>query len=116
MSTIPRLSHGILSLSVTTKDELYQAYMSYIHGGGIFVPTQHSYHLGEEVFMLFELMDEEEKIPVTGRVIWVTPKGAHSRRMPGVGIQLSTDYIPLVNKIETYLAGAMESNRITHAL
>jgi type IV pilus assembly protein PilZ len=116
MSPAPRLSHGILSLVIESKDDLYKAYMPYIKNGGLFVPTMRSYHLGEEVFMLLTLMDSEEKIPVTGQVVWVTPKGAQGGREPGIGIQLSAEDSTLVNTIENHLAGALASNRRTNAL
>lgn len=116
MAGVPRLSHGILSLTINTKEDLYEAYLPYILNGGLFIPTMRSYHLGEEVFMLLELMDEGDKIPVTGKVVWVTPKGAQGGRTPGIGIQLSKDDSTLVTKIETYLAGALGSDRKTHAL
>ncbi|MFT5722645.1 MAG: type IV pilus assembly protein PilZ, partial [Motiliproteus sp.] len=38
--------------------------------------TQRDYQLGEEVFMLLDLMEEPDKIPVSGKVVWVTPRGA----------------------------------------
>ena len=116
MPAVPRLSHGILSLTINTKEELYQAYLPYITHGGLFIPTMRSYHLGEEVFMLLELMEEGDKIPVTGKVVWVTPKGAQGGRTPGIGIQLSQEDSTLVNKIENYLAGALNSDRKTNAL
>ncbi len=116
MSVGSRLSHGILSLIIENKDDLYKAYMPYIKNGGMFVPTARTYHLGEEVFMLLELMGEPEKIPVTGKVIWVTPKGAQGGREPGIGIQFSADDSTLVNTIETHLAGALNSERRTNAL
>ncbi|WP_415884783.1 PilZ domain-containing protein [Neptuniibacter sp. QD29_5] len=116
MVAVPRLSHGILSLNIQTKEELYEAYLPYITNSGLFIPTLRSYHLGEEVFMLLELMDEGDKIPVTGKVIWVTPKGAQGGRTPGIGIQLSADDTTLVNKIETYLAGTLNSEKKTNAL
>lgn len=116
MVAVPRLSHGILSLTITSKEDLYLAYLPYISNGGLFIPTLRSYHLGEEVFMLLELMEEGDKIPVTGKVVWVTPKGAQGGRTPGIGIQLSPDDSTLVNKIETYLAGALNSDRKTNAL
>ena len=49
MSASPRASHGILSLTIKTKDELYRSYMPYIQNGGVFVATQRDYQLGEEV-------------------------------------------------------------------
>ena len=48
MVAVPRLSHGILSLTIKTKEELYKAYLPYIVNGGLFIPTLRSYHLGEE--------------------------------------------------------------------
>ncbi|MDF2180498.1 PilZ domain-containing protein [Neptuniibacter sp. CAU 1671] len=116
MSVVPRLSHGILSLTIKTKEELYQAYLPFISNGGLFIPTLRSYHLGEEVFMLLDLMDEADKVPVTGKVVWLTPKGAQGGRTPGIGIQLTPDDSSLVNKIETYLAGTLNSDRKTNAL
>ena len=49
MAMMPRISHGILSLTVSSKEELYRAYMPFISSGGLFIPTQRSYQLGEEV-------------------------------------------------------------------
>ncbi len=116
MAAKPRLSHGILSLTIKNKEDLYQAYMPYIKNGGLFIPTNHNYHLGEEVFMLLDLMEEGDKIPVTGKVIWVTPKGSQGGRLPGIGIQFAAEDSTLVNKIETHLAGALSSERRTHTL
>lgn len=113
MSLSPRASHGILSLTIKNKDELYRSFMPFIKNGGLFVPTQRNYHVGEEVFMLLDLMDEPDKIPVTGKVVWVTPRGAQGGKMAGIGIQLTADDNTVVNKIETYLAGAMGSGRPT---
>ena len=67
---------GLLTLTIKDKSALYLAYMPFIKNGGLFIPTNSSYKLGDEVFMLLNVMGEEEKIPVAGRVIWITPKGA----------------------------------------
>ncbi|MEH6627674.1 MAG: PilZ domain-containing protein [Motiliproteus sp.] len=116
MSASPRASHGILSLTIKSKDELYRAFMPYIKNGGLFVATQRNYHMGEEVFMLLDMMDESDKIPVTGKVIWVTPCGAQGGKQAGIGIQLSDDDNTVLNKIETHLAGALGSGRLTHTM
>ncbi len=112
----PRASHGILSLTIKSKEELYRSFMPYIRNGGLFVPTTRAYHLGEEVFMLLDLMEEPDKIPVTGKVIWVTPRAAQGRKNAGIGIQLSAEDGSVLSKIETYLAGALGSGRPTHTM
>jgi type IV pilus assembly protein PilZ len=116
MSVSPRASHGILSLTIKNKEELYRSYMPYITNGGLFVATQRDYQLGEEVFMLLDMMDEPDKIPVSGKVIWVTPRGAQGGKKAGIGIQLSADDNTIVTKIETYLAGALGTGRLTHTM
>lgn len=65
MSLPPNLGprNGILSLTIKDKSVLYAAYMPFIRNGGLFIPTNKSYKLGDEVFMLLNLMDEPGKNP-----------------------------------------------------
>ena len=108
---------GLLTLTIKDKSALYLAYMPYVQNGGLFIPTNSNYHLGDEVFMLLNLMGEDEKLPVAGRVIWVTPKGAQGKRTAGIGVQFSElDNGATRNKIETQLAGALKSDRATHTM
>lgn len=107
---------GILSLTIKDKALLYSAYMPFVKGGGLFIATSKSYRVGEDVFLLLSLMDEPDKIPVAGKIIWVTPRGAQGNRKAGIGVQLPVDDTVLVQKIETYLAGSLESDRPTHTL
>ncbi len=108
--------NGILSLTIRDKAVLYAAYMPFVEHGGLFIPTNKSYSLGDEVFMLLSLMDEPEKIPVAGKVIWITPKGAQGNRAAGIGVQFNGEDEVANNKIETYLAGSLESDRPTHTM
>ena len=107
---------GILSLTIKDKAVLYAAYMPFVENGGLFIPTNKSYSIGDEVFMLLNLMDEPEKIPVAGSVIWITPKRAQSNRAAGIGVQFSGQDDTAIKKIENYLAGILESDRPTHTL
>src|SRR3989344_781507 len=108
---------GVLSLTIKDKNALYAAYMPYVKGGGIFVPSARAYRLGEEVFMLLTLMDNKEKIPVAGHVIWVTPQGAQGSRTAGIGIQFNEkDSGVARNKIETILVGMANSDKPTHTM
>ncbi|CAA0118989.1 Uncharacterised protein [BD1-7 clade bacterium] len=108
--------NGIISLTIKDKAVLYAAYMTFIKNGGLFVPTTKSYQMGDEVFMLLTLMDEPEKIPVAGKVVWITPQGAQGNRAAGIGVQFNGDDDLAKNKIETYLAGSLESERPTHTM
>lgn len=108
---------GVLSLNIKDKSALYAAYMPYVKGGGIFIPSSKPYKLGDEIFMLLTLMDNKEKIPVAGHVVWITPPGAQASRAAGIGIQFSEkDSGVARNKIEGLLAGHLNSDRSTHTM
>ncbi|MDZ4263337.1 MAG: PilZ domain-containing protein [Pseudomonadota bacterium] len=111
-------SQGILSLTIKDKGALYAAYMPFVKNGGLFIPTNKEYKLGDEVFLLLKLMEETEKLPVVGTVIWVTPKGAQGNRVAGIGVQFAADQDGgnARKKIESYLGGAMKSDRPTHTM
>jgi type IV pilus assembly protein PilZ len=108
---------GILSLTIKDKGALYAAYMPFVRNGGLFIPTNKPYKIGDEVFMLLTLMEEKEKLPVAGKIVWVTPSGAQGNKTAGIGVQFSDqDNGQTRNKIEGYLAGALGADRPTHTM
>ncbi len=108
---------GVLSLAIKEKSALYAAYMPYIKGGGLFIPTNKNFKIGEEVFMLLSLVDDPLKLKVVGKVIWVTPV-AQATRPQGIGVQFSDKDggAEVRNKIEAILGGALKANRPTHTM
>jgi len=109
---------GAISLNIKEKAILYAAYMPFVRGGGIFIPTTKSYRLGDEIFMLITLLDDPHKLPVAGKVIWITPAGCHGNRVQGVGVQFKEDGSGALAKsrIETLLGGQLQLNRPTHTM
>ena len=119
MNTAPSSTgarNGILSLTIKDKAVLYAAYMPFLINGGLFIPTNKPYRVGDEVFMLLNLMEETEKIPVAGKVVWVTPRGAQGNRAAGIGVQFNGQDDTANKKIENYLAGSLDSDRPTHTM
>ena len=120
-SNIPRtrpVRPSVLSLNINSKGALYAAYMPYLTSGGIFLPTTKHYNLGDEVFLMIQLMDDPAKYPVAGAVVWITPAGAQRNKAQGVGVQFAADETGKVvkQKIEQILAGHLNSSRPTHTL
>ena len=108
---------GVLSLAIKEKSALYAAYMPYVKGGGLFIPTNKSFKIGEEVFMLLSLLDDPMRLKVVGKVVWLTPV-AQANRPQGIGVQFSEKDggIEVKNKIEAILGGALKANRATHTM
>ena len=109
---------GILSLAIKDKAALYNAYMPYLKTGGIFVPTPKRYFLGDEVFLLLTLPESSDRLPVAGKVVWVTPVGAQGNRAAGIGVQFadSVEAETVKGKIETLLAGTLTADKPTHTM
>jgi type IV pilus assembly protein PilZ len=109
---------GILSLAIKDKTALFSAYMPFVRGGGLFVPTPKRYGLGDEVFVLLTLMEDAERLPIAGKVIWITPSGAQGNRVAGIGVQFneSSESETARTRIEAALAGLLGSDRPTHTM
>lgn len=109
---------GILSLAVKDKPALYNAYMPYLKQGGVFVPTSKRYFLGDEVFLLLTLPESSERLPVAGKVVWVTPPGAQGNRTAGIGVQFaeSNEGEMVKGRIETLLAGMLNADKPTNTM
>ncbi len=109
---------GILSLAVKDKNALFQAYMPFVKHGGVFVPTPKRYFIGDEVFLLLTLPESTERLPVAGKVVWVTPAGAQGNRAAGIGVQFAEtpEGEAVKNKVEVLLAGIMTSDKATHTM
>ena len=113
------LKKGILSLKISDDNLLYHAYMPFLKNGGLFIPTNKIYQLGEEVFILLTLMSEADKIPVAGNIAWITPKGAQNNQAAGIGVHFSDmdgAATAVKHKIENYLAEKLTSDKPTHTM
>ena len=109
---------GILSLSIKDRHALYSAYMSFVQGGGLFVQSTKRFKLGDEVFLLLTLMELEERLPIPGKVVWITPPGSQGNRRPGIGVQFADtpDGVHARTIIESHLANLLTSDRKTNTM
>lgn len=95
-------------LSVTMDDVavLHAAYMPFVNGGGIFIPTTPRHELGDEVFVLLGLPGDPNRIPVAGRVVWITPESARGGKVPGIGVRFDDRDDIARKRIDEILAAA----------
>lgn len=108
---------GVLSLAIKEKAALYAAYMPFLEGGGLFIPTTKSFKIGEEVFMLLSLIDDPVKLKVVGDVVWITSR-AQGNKPQGIGVQFheKSGGMEARLKIEGLLGNALKSSRATHTM
>ena len=98
-------------LGVTIDDAavLHATYMPFLSGGGIFIPTTPRHALGDEVFVLPGLPVDANRIPVAGRVAWVTPEGARGGKVAGIGVRFDDRDNVARQRIDEILRGADEA-------
>ena len=113
---VPRPS--VLSLAIKEKAALYAAYMPFLRHGGMFVPTTKPYKIGDEIYLILSLMDDANKYPIAGKVVWITPAGANNNKAQGIGVHFPADETGQRAKlrIEEILGAALRSSRATHTL
>lgn len=117
-ATAPIGRPSVLSLSIKEKSALYSAYMPLLKNAGIFVPTNKSYRLGDEIYLILSLMDDPNKYPIAGKVAWITPAEAQNGKTQGIGVHFPDDDSGkrVKRSIEALLGGALNSSRATHTL
>ena len=109
---------GVFTLVIRSKAALYASWIPMLKGGGIFLPSNRSHVLGEEVLILLSLLDDPNKIPLQGSVAWINPAHTTGNRPQGIGVQLhdSEPGRELRKRVEGMLAGALQSARPTHTI
>ena len=108
---------SVISLAIREKAALYAAYMPFIQGGGLFVPTTRQANLGDDLYLILTLVDEATKFALPGKVVWITPPGSTGRQQ-GIGIQFARNEAgeQVRAKIEELIGGALKSSRPTHTV
>ena len=94
-----KLKQGVIKINIDDLKDLYQYYMPYVDGCGIFVPTEEIYSLEQEVFIFLKLPGDLGKFAASGRIVWLNPPKKAARRMPGVGVQLRGKEAPRIREI-----------------
>lgn len=109
---------AVLSLPIKEKAALYAAYMPFLTNGGIFVPANRPYKIGDEIYLILTLLNDPNKYPVAGKIAWITPAGANNSKAQGIGVHFSSDEsgLRVKQRIEELLGAALGSTRATHTL
>lgn len=114
---MPIRGGGIITCNIADVATLYQSYLPFVAGGGIFVPSTRAHSLGEEVFVAFTLPGSAERYPLNGKVVWINHKTVGGRPA-GFGMQFGSDpnSVRIKNEVERLLAGQLESPQPTYTM
>jgi len=76
-----------LSFIITNPAELNASYMPFIKDGGLFIPTNKIFSIGDHVVIELRLPDKNDPIIIAGKVVWINPKNALHHSLAGIGVQ-----------------------------
>ncbi len=109
---------SVIQLVFREKGALYAAYIPLITEGGLFVPSNREYRLGDDIYLLLSLPDDPQRFPVAGKVAWITPANASGGRTQGVGVRFPNDEKSrqLKLKIEELLGTTVSSSKPTQTI
>lgn len=109
---------SVIQLAFKEKGALYAAYMPVFSDGGLFVPSNREYRLGEDVYLLLALPDDNQRYPVAGKIAWLTPANASGGRTQGIGVRFPADEKSRLvkNKIEEILGTQISSSKPTQTI
>ncbi|MDX1704955.1 PilZ domain-containing protein [Pseudidiomarina sp.] len=96
-------------LNLDSEEQLRRAYMPFIKQGALFLATEDSYKLGDELTLVVRLPEDTEDTLVKGVVVWLSPATTSRSDLRGIGVQFKDDKSHLRNRIETKLGSLGES-------
>lgn len=75
------------TIVIQDRRELYKSYMPFIKGGGLFIQfneelTAAKVFPGQKIFILFSFLESKNKVPIQGKVVWISRGGL----VKGVGV------------------------------
>ncbi len=113
---LPTRSGGIINHPIRDLQALYNSYLPFVSGGALFIPSNRTVQLGEDVFVVITLPESMERTPLTGKVVWVTHR-TQGLRPAGFALQLSgEDGQKMSSTIDKLLVGALNSDRPTYTM
>ena len=110
----------ILQLRLESKPIIYASYMSFLEYGGVFLPTDDKFEMGEEIMLVLDLvgLGKTEKIFIKTNVCWINANPSASGRPKGIGLAFGSDDSGLKAKtiFENILSGLLHNERPTYTL
>lgn len=110
----------MLQLRLESKPIIYMSYMSFLEYGGVFLPSNDKFTMGEEVLLVLELVGpaRTDKLFIKSNVCWINANPSASGRPKGIGLAFSSDDSGVKAKalFEAILSGLLTNERATYTL
>lgn len=99
-----------LAVKYDTIQTLSDHFLPNVKGGGLMVEVSEAMGLDTEILMMVTLPGVPDRIPVSGRVVWVTPPHNKHTTTPIIGVQFMEDRSGIFLKISNLLLSSGPRN------
>lgn len=115
---LTNLPGKMMALHLRDKAMIYNSYMPFLEFGGVFVPSDDNFKLGDEVLLSLELGEEGDKKFLRTKVAWINPARTSANRPKGIGLAFNSDEVSIAvrSRIEAMLGNVLRSERPTYTL
>ena len=111
------MSDVVLDYIVRDPLELNLSYMPFIENGGLFIPSNHTFSLGDRVIINLLLPGLKDSLIIEGKVVWITPPNALHHVLPGVGVQFTGQNAQVIRgQVESHLDNKMDIGGYTYGI
>ena len=107
----------MLALEIQDLTLLYNCYMPFLKHGGLFVPSEDTFSLGEDILLSLQIGPQAKRFLPT-QVVWINPARTSAQRPKGVGLAFAQHENCFRAKewIEAELGARLRSDRVTFTL
>ena len=114
----PAVPGKMVKMALTDRTTIYNSYMSFLNNGGVFIASDDTFEMGEEVLLVLEIGEALDRFPLKTKVCWINPQRGGSTRPRGVGLAFDGSDVAKNAKhlIENNLAGLLDLPRATYTI
>lgn len=116
---LPQIPGKMIPLHIRDRQTLYNSYMPFLEHGGLFIPTEDTFTMGDEVLLALQMGGENgEKRFLRTKVAWINNARTSATRPKGIGVAFGKDEVSIHTKtqIENQLGTALRSDKPTFTL
>ena len=82
----PQVPGKMVQVALADRTSIYNSYMSFLTHGGVFIASDDTFTIGDEVLLVLEVGEAADRFPLKTTVCWINPVRGSTTRPRGVGL------------------------------
>ncbi len=108
----------MVQVNLVDRTSIYNSYMSFLNNGGVFIASDDTFAMGDEVLLVLEVGEAADRFPLKTTVCWINPVRGSTTRPRGVGLAFDNGDTAKQARhyIKNSLAGLLDLPRPTYTI